>query len=193
MRDQIFGLAALDPVGDVGLAQASASPGSARGRASSTPASSPTIRERRRASSEDGRRAWRRARAGRWRGATTSRASSAKVRVSTRSPITLSAVLCAMLARRKLGVEPFERPVELLRSRPGEGGARAVIVVPKFEQTVARLAEGQRLGRRAGRGEGGERHGAIVTPLDGAGNGVQAASRAAGCNLRANARCNKRQ
>ena len=71
MRDQIFRLAPLDPVGDVGLAQASASPGSARGRASSTRASSPTIRERRPASSEDDRRAWRRARAGRWRAATT--------------------------------------------------------------------------------------------------------------------------
>ena len=76
--------------------------------------------------------------------------------------------LAPMLSRRELGVEPFERPVELMRPRPGEGGARAVIVVAELKQTVARLAEGQRLRSGAGRGEGGERHGAIVTPLDGA-------------------------
>ena len=50
-----------------------------------------------------------------------------------------------MLSRRELGVEPFERPVELMRARPGERRARAVIVVLKLEQAVARLAEGQRL------------------------------------------------
>ena len=62
--------------------------------------------------------------------------------------------LAPMLARRKLGVEPFERPVELVRARPGERGARAVIVVPKLEQAVARLAEGQRLGSRGGEEKG---------------------------------------
>ena len=37
--------------------------------------------------------------------------------------------LVPMLSRRELGVEPVERPVEPLRPRPDEGGARAVIVV----------------------------------------------------------------
>ncbi len=90
--------------------------------------------------------------------------------------------LPALLSRRKLGVEPVERPVELGRARPGEGGARAVIVVPKLEQAVARLAEGQRLRGGAGRSVGGEGHGGIVTPLDGAGNVVEA--RATGRRLR---------
>ena len=53
--------------------------------------------------------------------------------------------LAPMLSRRKLGVEPFERPVELMRARPGERRARAVIVVAELKQAVARLAEGQRL------------------------------------------------
>ena len=66
--------------------------------------------------------------------------------------------LSPMLSRGEFGVEPFERPVELTRARPGEGGARAVIVVAELEQPVARLAEGQRLRSGAGRGEGGERH-----------------------------------
>ena len=61
-----------------------------------------------------------------------------------------------MLSGRELGVEPFERPVERMRARPGEGGARAIIVVAEFEQTVARLAERQRLGSGARGGEGGE-------------------------------------
>src|ERR1700722_4123673 len=79
-----------------------------------------------------------------------------------------------MLSRSEFGVEPFERPVELMRARPGEGGARAVIVVAELKQAVARLAEGQRLGRGAGRGEGGEGHEAIVTPLALCGNVNQA-------------------
>src|ERR1700722_14226562 len=79
-----------------------------------------------------------------------------------------------MLSRRKLRVEPFERPVELMRARPGEGGARAVIVVAELEQPVARLAEGQRLGRGAGRGKGREGHEAIVTPVAHSSNVTQA-------------------
>src|ERR1700722_5696157 len=75
-----------------------------------------------------------------------------------------------MLSRRKLRVEPFERPVELMRARPGEGGARAVIVVAELEQPVARLAEGQRLGSGGGGGGGEEGHEASVTPLDGGDN-----------------------
>ena len=81
----------------------------------------------------------------------------------------------AMLALGELGVEPFERPVELARARPGESGARAVIVVLELEQPLARLAEGERLRRGARRGEGGDGHGAIVTPLDGADNGRKGA------------------
>jgi hypothetical protein len=49
-----------------------------------------------------------------------------------------------------------------------------VIVVAEFKQTVARLAEGQRLRSGAGRGEGGERHQASVTPLDRSGNVIKA-------------------
>ena len=73
--------------------------------------------------------------------------------------------LLSMLAGRKLSVEPFERPVELTRARPGEGGARAVIVQAQLEQTVARFAEGQGLGSRARRGEGARDMRPIVTRL----------------------------
>ena len=84
-----------------------------------------------------------------------------------------------MLSRRELRVEPFERPVELMRAGPGEGGARAVIVVAELEQSVARLAEGQRLRRGAGRGKGREGHEAIVTPLDGGDNAQTRGERSA--------------
>ena len=60
--------------------------------------------------------------------------------------------LAPMLSGRELGVEPVERPVEPLRPRPDERGPRAVIVVPKLEQEVARLAEGGGLFGGAGRG-----------------------------------------
>ena len=62
--------------------------------------------------------------------------------------------LPAVIAGREFGVEPFERPVELFRPRPDEGGLRGGIVVPQFQQEVARLAEGRRRNRcLGGRGE----------------------------------------
>ena len=52
---------------------------------------------------------------------------------------------CPMLARRELGVEPVERPVEPLGPRPGKGGSRGVIVVAELQEEIARLAERRRL------------------------------------------------
>src|ERR1700677_3243542 len=83
-----------------------------------------------------------------------------------------------MLSGRELGVDPFERPVELMRPRPRERGARAVIVVAELKQPVARLTEGQRLRSGLGRGKGGERHEAIMTPLDRADNAPKRTYRA---------------
>ena len=59
--------------------------------------------------------------------------------------------LAPMLSGRELGVEPVERPVEPLRPRPDERGPRAVIVVLKLKQEVARFAKGGGLLGGAGR------------------------------------------
>ena len=63
----------------------------------------------------------------------------------------LEGSLAPMLSGRELGVEPVERPVEPLRPRPDERGPRAMIVVLKLKEEVARFAEGQRLLSGAGR------------------------------------------
>ena len=64
------------------------------------------------------------------------------------------------ISGREFGVEPVERPVEALRTRPDELGLRGGIAVVEREQEIARLAEGRRVGaRRQGRGKGG--HGGL--------------------------------
>ena len=62
------------------------------------------------------------------------------------------------VARRELGVEPVERPVEPLRPRPDELGPGGHVAVVEREQEIARLAKGRRLG--AGRQGLGRRTGA---------------------------------
>ncbi len=62
----------------------------------------------------------------------------------------------AMLAGRKLGVEPVERPVEGLGPRPDELGLGGHVAVVEREQQIARLAEGRRIvARRQGGVEAG--------------------------------------
>ena len=72
--------------------------------------------------------------------------SSAKVRVSTVSPITFSATFCAVVAGRQFGVEPVERPVEPLRPRPDEGRRGGDVLVAELKQEIARRAERRRRG-----------------------------------------------
>ena len=169
MRDQIFRLAPLEPVGDVGLAQR-------RHRRDQHEAE---LHRRKHRRPEFGNDAQHHQEPIATLGAERAQAvgQTRRFQAEIGEGPRLDALaddfqgdLAPMLSRRELRVEPFERPVELMRARPGEGGPRAVIVVAELEQPVARLAERQRLGRGAGRGEGREGHEAIVTPLDGGDN-----------------------
>ena len=149
MRDQIFRLAAFDPVGDVGLAQ--------RRHRGDQHEAELHRREHRRPQFGDHAQHHQEtiATLGPERAQTVGEARRFEAQIGERSGLDaladdLERDFTPMLSRRELGVEPFERPVELMRTRPGEGGARAVIVVAELEQTVARLAEGQRLARGGG-------------------------------------------
>ena len=169
MRDQKFRLAALDAIGDIGLAQ----------RRHRRDQHEPELHRRQHRRPQFGNNAQHHqetvATLGAERAQAVGEARRFEAQIGEGPRLDALADdferdFTPMLSGRELGVEPFERPVELMRARPGEGGARAVIVVAELEQPVARLAEGQRLRSGAGRGEGGEGHEAIVTPLDGGDN-----------------------
>ncbi len=144
MRDEIFGLSALDAVGDIGLAQR-------RHRRDQHEAELHRGQHRRPQFGHDAQHHEKTIAA---LGAERAQAVGEPRRFAGefREGARLDALaddlerdFTPMLARGEFGVEPFERPVELTRARPGERGARAVIVVLELEQAVARFAEGQRL------------------------------------------------
>ena len=63
----------------------------------------------------------------------------------------------AMLAGGEFGVEPVERPVEMLRPRPGKRSLGGAIIVAQVQKQIARLAKGRRRRRAIGRTEKGRK------------------------------------
>ena len=144
MRDQIFGLPPLDPIGDVGLPQRrhrrDQHEAELHRREHSRPQFGNDAQHHQETVAALG--------AERAQAVGETRRFEAQVGEGPRLDALaddLKREPFAVLPGREFGVEPVKRPIELTRARPGEGGARAMIVVAELEQPVARLAKRQRV------------------------------------------------